>query len=464
VRHETTHHFFAAKVVPKARINSGQLMERFKIEIHTHRCLHHPGIVQIVDLLKDDLNFYVILEFCANGELFQFIIDQVRLTEDQARPFVIQILEALKYIHSQNIAHRDLKPENILLDELGRVKLSDFGLSRFIGVDNLVETPCGSPCYASPECLSGLPYDGRTADLWSVGVVVFAMVTGQLPWTKRVQSQLFQQIRMGDYQVPGFLTPTCRTFVKGLLTVSTRDRLTADQALSHPWLRNVPVIPPDPVLPSLISQRTVERFFGHLSDERIVPDVLPKSPSWSCLSFGGAYRMITGDRQPQTPSFSELQPLEGDGRLKMNQPPRATTGRRLVVLPPPSHPVKKPKVPVARARAVVAKPNSVVRPAVRSRDFLQKKIESDGIDCRRGKLSKYARDRCFGKISEQRCRDRLEVPRSDCHRISFGLRVSRIIQQIFIRETEAHPALNPATVSQQGFLKKCTNVVQDFEI
>jgi serine/threonine protein kinase len=154
----------------------------------------------------------------------------------EAKPYIRQILQALGFVHGHGVCHRDLKPENILLDAFGRVKISDFGLSRFVRADGLVDTPCGSPCYVSPECISGRPYDGRKSDLWSVGVITYALLTGQLPWTKRNQQQLFEQIRKADFVLPAYLSDQCRQFIQGLMTVDCERRLTVDAALEHPWL------------------------------------------------------------------------------------------------------------------------------------------------------------------------------------------------------------------------------------
>lgn len=118
------------------------------------------------------------------------------------------------------------------------MKISDFGLSKFVGNSGIVETPCGSPCYASPECLSGHGYDGRISDVWSIGVIMFAMVTGQLPWTKRNQTQLFNQIRKGDYKIPSFLSEECKDLIRRLMTVDVSQRITIEEALNHPWFKN----------------------------------------------------------------------------------------------------------------------------------------------------------------------------------------------------------------------------------
>ena len=232
--------YYACKIVPKSRLSTHHLEKRFEVEIRINQQMHHPGIVGLVDILKDTLNYYVIMEFCPNGELFQYIVDHGRLTEDEAKPKIRQILEALQYIQSMNVAHRDLKPENILLDQYGQLKISDFGLSRFLDSNGLVNTPCGSPCYASPECISGKPYDGKTTDVWSCGVILYAMVTGQLPWTKRNQNQLFEQIRHGEYTIPSYISHTCSDFIRGLMTVDPKKRLTIEQAFNHPFLASTP--------------------------------------------------------------------------------------------------------------------------------------------------------------------------------------------------------------------------------
>jgi serine/threonine protein kinase len=147
------------------------------------------------------------MEFPPNGELFQYIVNRGKLSEAEAKLFIWQIFDALGYFHSMGIVHRDVKPENILHDTMGRLKLSDFGLSQLGAPGALVAPPCGSPCYASLELLSGRPYDGRTNDVSGCGVILFAMVTGQLPWTKRNQAQLFVQIRCGEYTVPSSCPP-----------------------------------------------------------------------------------------------------------------------------------------------------------------------------------------------------------------------------------------------------------------
>ena len=279
VQNLETKEFFACKIIPRKRILSTNLQERFEVEIRIDQQLHHPGIVQIVDLMKDENNFYVIMEFCPKGDFFEFIIDNKKLPEKIAAYYIRQVLETLKYVHSFGIAHRDLKPENLLLDQDNNIKISDFGLSRYVNKQGLVDTPCGSPCYASPECLSGQSYDGCKSDIWSCGVILFAALTGNLPWTKRNQQQLFEQIKKGDYKIPDFLSEEGKSFLTGLLTVDYNKRMTIDEALKHPWMKGIKAPKKYTYLqPShFVSLKQVDKFFDNEVDTDIPKIPEPKS-------------------------------------------------------------------------------------------------------------------------------------------------------------------------------------------
>lgn len=286
---------FAAKIIPKNKLVASNLSERFETEIRIIRQLNHPGIVQLYDLFKDENNYYIIMELCSNGELYEQIIENERLSEIEAKYYMKQILEALCYVHNLGICHRDIKPENILLDEQGHAKISDFGLSRFVTAVGLAETPCGSPCYASPECIRGGSYDGRKSDMWSCGVLCFAMLTGQLPWTKRNQSQLFDQIQKADYSIPSYVSELGKRFIRGLMDPNPETRLNVEQALSHPWLQSAPshksVTAPKKLSVSL---RQVDQFFDRDTSSNYLGELpLYKCASVTCgpieRSLGGVY-------------------------------------------------------------------------------------------------------------------------------------------------------------------------------
>lgn len=263
-------HYVACKIIPRTKVEAKKLTTRLEQEIRIHQLMHHPNVVQLIDVQKDTNNYYVFLEFCPCGELFDYVVDRQKLKEHDAAVFFKQILIGLKYIHSLRVAHRDLKPENILLDQFGRIKISDFGLSKLLDIsgNGLTKTPCGSPCYASPECISGRPYDGRKSDIWSCGVILYAITTGQLPWTKRNQSKMFQQIRKGEYTVPSYISATCADLISRLMTVNNTNRITIDEALNHPFLKDV-IVPVATLDHKFVSLRKVDRFLGVDRDSQI---------------------------------------------------------------------------------------------------------------------------------------------------------------------------------------------------
>ena len=271
--------YYACKVVPKKRIIANKLEKSFESEIRIDQQLHHPGIVGLIEILQDAANYYLVMEFCPKGELFQYIVDRKKLSEDEAKNLILQIMDAVKYLHSIGVLHRDLKPENILVDQSCHLKISDFGLSKFVGKSCLVSTPCGSPCYASPECISGKPYNGKTNDVWSVGVILFAMVTGQLPWTKRNQAQLFEQIKKGEYTIPHYLSKNCGDLIKKLLTVDCKKRITLDKAMAHPWFADRKPVPAPPIVQKVVSLKKVDEFFcrnASFDSADILPEIRSK--------------------------------------------------------------------------------------------------------------------------------------------------------------------------------------------
>ncbi|OHS98943.1 CAMK family protein kinase [Tritrichomonas foetus] len=330
-----TKQYYACKVIERLRLKHNDLENRFQSEIRVHQQMHHPGIVQLIDILNDEHFYYVLVEFCPGGELFQHIVDSGKLQEEQAKPILKQILEAVQYIHKMGVSHRDLKPENLLLDEFGHTKISDFGLSRFLDPNGLAATPCGSPCYASPECISGNPYDGRTSDCWSVGVILYAMVTGQLPWTKRNQTQLFEQIRRGEYVIPGYLSGMCRNMISSLMCVNNKKRLTAEQALQHPFLSGV-VVPLENMLENvfpLVSLQKVDRFFGE--NEEDVKVVIKRS-------------------------INTTEKLEFDTALKIIKVTKTSQSRRKDLPPKPPSPVAKRRPPTSASKKTSTQTRKVI--------------------------------------------------------------------------------------------------------
>ncbi|KAH9800177.1 CBL-interacting serine/threonine-protein kinase 24 [Citrus sinensis] len=173
----------AMKVLAKSTILKHRMVDQIKREISIMKIVRHPNIVRLHEVLASRTKVYIILEFVTGGELFDKIVHQGRLLENDCRRYFQQLIDAVAHCHSKGVYHRDLKPENLLLDSYGNLKVSDFGLSALPqqGVE-LLHTTCGTPNYVAPEVLSNRGYDGSAADVWSCGVILFVLMAGYLPF------------------------------------------------------------------------------------------------------------------------------------------------------------------------------------------------------------------------------------------------------------------------------------------
>ncbi|EAX85713.1 CAMK family protein kinase [Trichomonas vaginalis G3] len=236
VRHLKTKEYFACKIVSRKMLEEQQIFSRFEQEVRLMQSFNHPYVIHTFDVVFDPQYIYIVMEYCPNGELFSYILSLVRLPEMEVNRILRQILQALQYIHSKKVAHRDIKPENILLDSHMDIRLSDFGLCKEMSHGSLLKTPCGSPFYAPPEIINNDKYDGVKSDIWSLGVVVFTMSTGALPWSHTNHAQLFKQITTTDVTVPQGLSPPLRQIITLMLQRDPNARPTPTELLAMPWL------------------------------------------------------------------------------------------------------------------------------------------------------------------------------------------------------------------------------------
>ena len=174
------------------------------------KLVHHKSIVKLMEVLASRTKIFIVIELVTGGELFDKIVSAGRLDEDKARLYFRQLVDGVEYCHSKGVCHRDLKPENLLLDENGMLKISDFGLSALYDGDadgnssrsQLLHTTCGTPNYVAPEVLADKGYDGRTADVWSCGVILYVLLAGFLPFDEPTMTALFRKIQSADFECP----------------------------------------------------------------------------------------------------------------------------------------------------------------------------------------------------------------------------------------------------------------------
>jgi len=198
--HKLTNEEVAIKILEKAKIKNNKDLERIEKEIKYMKKLNHPNIVKIYEIFDDKDNYYISMEYVSGGELFNYIVKNKRLDENETSFFYSQIIHIIQEIHKHKICHRDLKPENLLLTQNKTIKLIDFGLSN--EYDDYLYTPCGSPCYASPEVIKGLKYSGLAIDLWASGIILYSMLCGYLPFDDKNNDNLFRKILKCKIEFP----------------------------------------------------------------------------------------------------------------------------------------------------------------------------------------------------------------------------------------------------------------------
>ena len=224
----------AIKILEKSKIITKDDEERVEREIKILNRLSHLNVVKIFAINETKERYYIFMEYCNRGELFNYIVDKQHLSEDEASYFYYQLINGLEYIHSQNIVHRDLKPENLLLSKGNILKIIDFGLSNFY-LGKPLSTPCGSPCYASPEMVSGHKYNGFRIDVWSTGIILYAMIYGYLPFEDPDNEMLFQKILECKPDMPSGVSTTAVDLMKRIMVTNPDKRITVQQIKEHPF-------------------------------------------------------------------------------------------------------------------------------------------------------------------------------------------------------------------------------------
>ena len=232
---------FAIKLIEKNKIKTPKEFTRVEREITFLSEMNHINIIKTYEIIQDDLYYYIIMEYCEKGELYDFIVKNKKLKEDDASYFFYQIINGVEYIHSKNVAHRDLKPENLLLTSNKIIKIIDFGLSNYDNSvqNHLLTTPCGSPSYASPEMITGQKYNGISVDIWSIGIILYAMIFGFLPFEDDNNLKLFEKIKKCNVEYPDFgggcLSVLAKNLIKKILVKDPQKRLNIQQIKEHPF-------------------------------------------------------------------------------------------------------------------------------------------------------------------------------------------------------------------------------------
>eukprot|EP00127_Corallochytrium_limacisporum_P000182 Clim_evm43s6 gene=Clim_evmTU43s6 len=276
--HKSTGQHVALKVLMKQNIKSAKAFGRVQREIRFLKLMHHPHIVKLMDVIENQDRYVLVMEYASGGELFDYIVSRRRLKDAEARHFFRQMLSAVSYCHQNSLIHRDLKPENLLLDENRQIKIIDFGFSNMFYHDNMMATYCGSPYYAAPEMVLGKTYVGPEVDVWSMGIILYALLCGFLPFDDSNVKRLYDKIVVGTYQCPPHMSPEAKHLLSRMIVVNRRDRATIEEIMKHPWTNQDHDGPPDTFLPErgpvdmdLVTEDVIEQIesFGFDRDKVI---------------------------------------------------------------------------------------------------------------------------------------------------------------------------------------------------
>ncbi|KAG0568994.1 hypothetical protein M758_6G053700 [Ceratodon purpureus] len=300
--HSPTGHKVAIKILNRRKVKMMDMEEKVRREIKILRLFMHPHIIRLYEVIETPTDIFVVMEYVKSGELFDYIVEKGRLGEDEARRFFQQIISGVEYCHRNMVVHRDLKPENLLLDSKCNVKIADFGLSNIMRDGHFLKTSCGSPNYAAPEVISGKLYAGPEVDVWSCGVILYALLCGSLPFDDENIPNLFKKIKGGIYTLPSHLSPGARDLIPRMLLVDPMKRVTIPEIRQHAWFSNhlpryLAVPPPDTTQQAKRIDEEILNRVVHLNFDRtqLIESLLSRVQNNATVAY---YLMLDNRRRP----------------------------------------------------------------------------------------------------------------------------------------------------------------------
>ncbi|XP_066935374.1 5'-AMP-activated protein kinase catalytic subunit alpha-2-like [Clytia hemisphaerica] len=333
-KHYITGHKVAIKILNRQKIKTLEVVGKIRREIQFLKLFRHPHIIKLYQVISTPSDIFMVMEFVSGGELFDYILKHGKLSEREARKFFQQIISGVDYCHRHMIVHRDLKPENLLLDSHNNVKIADFGLSNMMHDGEFLKTSCGSPNYAAPEVIKGSLYAGPEVDIWSCGVILYALLCGSLPFDDDHIPTLFKKIRSGVFNIPNHLSSLIASLLTAMLQVDSIKRITIEQIKQHDWFK---IDLPGYLFPSADNQ-------GNNFDDEVINEI--------CEKFGVdesdvRLQLSTGDRHDQLVVAYDLildnrrinaEARAAHGMVPVMSPSGFKVNENIFQLPPPSQP------------------------------------------------------------------------------------------------------------------------------
>ncbi|KAI5984307.1 kinase-like domain-containing protein [Pisolithus albus] len=321
-RHVKTHQLAAVKIVPKSTIlnpvnkPARHTFLSIEREIVIMKLIDHPNILRLYDVWETHSDLYLILEYVEGGELFDYLCNKGPLSTAEALVYFQQIIFAVDYCHRFNIAHRDLKPENLLMDRDKNIKIADFGMAAWQASSNngLLRTSCGSPHYAAPEVIMGKEYDGRASDIWSCGVILFALLTGHLPFDDEDLTALLEKVKSGKYDMPLGIDTMAKDLISKMLLKDPEKRISMAEILQHPFFLSQEPKVCNKRIPDLILMtrpipmevdidqnilRNLRTLWHGTPDKDIIESLRNDEPNWQ----KGVYHLLAENRRRRLENY-----------------------------------------------------------------------------------------------------------------------------------------------------------------
>ena len=274
--HIATNEQVAIKFIEKNRLIRVNDTERVQIEMSIITELNHPNILKAFEIFEDDTYFYIVMERPSKGDLFNYICKKKRLSLSEATNIFYQIVNSIDFIHRNKIVHRDMKPENIMLTEDMIVKLGDFGLSRHYKSANIkLETTCGSPCYSAPEMLKGNRYYPKPIDIWGLGIMLYVMICGELPFDGDSEDVLYRKVVQCEYKFPHYCNNNVKDLIRKIFVANPAERITMEEIKRHPvyltgkanFIKDIKIYADDGDVLPIVKEYLKQKTFKSLQEE-----------------------------------------------------------------------------------------------------------------------------------------------------------------------------------------------------
>jgi serine/threonine protein kinase len=351
--HKITEHVVAIKVIAKAGITTQVALTRLRREIAFLEKMEHPFVAEFFQVIENDADYFLVMEYAENGNLLDYVNTNGRLAEDQARRYFAQLISVLEYLHlERKVAHRDLKCENVLLDRYNNIRVIDFGLSnQFSDVNPKLSTACGSPAYAAPEMVKGNTYT-QAADIWSAGILLFAIVAGHLPFDDDNIQRLLQKIVYTEVRYPAFMTPQLVDLLQKMICKDPGRRINLDMIKNHPWFSQTEYL-------ALLEQSKIEANWDSQSCDTVSQkEIIDQITAYGIDCHGLHQALLTREFTELTALYRIIfreKTTEKMKDLMQKVCQQSAPGRKVPV------PLGRPVVPGGPARAAV--PGSSGRPS-----------------------------------------------------------------------------------------------------